>query len=159
MIAFLIDILGIHDVEQGLDEAARMGREAAEEAAAEGESSDDLGGVSPPDSPIPSVVAFNLDEEFFAIASSRGKQTIDFVELQLLLVDLDSPKRFIYFIGLVDIFTYYGVKKRTASAAKGIKYGSDAENISTVKPDQVTYFIVTIKHRFLVCQTSTWICQ
>src|SRR4051812_36108043 len=101
-----------------------MGREAAEESGVtEGESGDDLGGVSPPDSPIPSVVAFNLDEEFFAIASSR-----------------ESPKRYVYFIGLVDIFTYYGVKKRTASAAKGIKYGSDADNISTVKPDQVNSF-------------------
>ncbi len=40
-----------------------------------------------------------------------------------------------YFIGLVDILTYYGVKKKTASAAKTVKYGSEAE-ISTVKPDQ-----------------------
>jgi 1-phosphatidylinositol-5-phosphate 4-kinase len=37
---------------------------------------------------------------------------------------------------LVDILTYYGVKKRTASAAKSVKYGAEAENISTVKPEQ-----------------------
>lgn len=45
-------VLGIHDVEVGLEEAARLGREAAEEG--EGELSDDLGlgGVSPPDSPM-----------------------------------------------------------------------------------------------------------
>lgn len=126
--------LGIHDVEIGLEEAARQGREAAEE---EGESGDDLlgGGLSPPDSPIPSLVAFNLDQEFFAISSSESKPKI-----AIFYIDLDSPKKYIYFIGLVDILTYYGVKKRTASAAKSVKYGSDAENISTVKPDQVRIF-------------------
>lgn len=38
-------------------------------------------------------------------------------------------------MALVDILTHYGVKKRTAQAAKTVKHGAGAE-ISTVKPDQ-----------------------
>lgn len=38
-------------------------------------------------------------------------------------------------MALIDILTHYGVKKRTAQAAKTVKHGSGAE-ISTVKPDQ-----------------------
>jgi 1-phosphatidylinositol-5-phosphate 4-kinase len=116
-----------------LDEIARH----EQEAEAEGESGDDLG-PSPPDSPVPSVATFNLDEEFFAIASSDGSffsfKTRNDQSFS------DSPKKYIYFVGLVDILTYYGVKKRTASAAKSVKYGAEAENISTVKPDQVSFY-------------------
>lgn len=56
---------------------------------------------------------------------------------------LEYPLKLVYFIGLVDILTYYGVKKRTATAAKTVKYGSEAENISTVRPEQV-YMIRTV---------------
>jgi len=45
------------------------------------------------------------------------------------------PRNEIYFLALVDILTHYGVKKRTAQAAKTVKHGAGAE-ISTVRPDQ-----------------------
>ncbi|KAI6235150.1 Phosphatidylinositol 5-phosphate 4-kinase type-2 alpha [Aphelenchoides besseyi] len=122
-------LVGIHDVDVGLEEAVKMDREADE---AEVESGDDLG-PSPPDSPIPSVATFNLDDEFFAISSSD-----------------ESPKKYIYFVGLVDILTYYGVKKRTASAAKSVKYGAEAENISTVKPDQYARRLLEFVNRNVV---------
>ena len=47
----------------------------------------------------------------------------------------DCEKQEVYFIGLIDILTHYGMKKRTAQAAKTVKHGAGAE-ISTVKPDQ-----------------------
>jgi len=47
----------------------------------------------------------------------------------------DGPKKEIYFMALIDILTRYGMKKRTAKAAKSMKHGAGAE-ISTVHPEQ-----------------------
>lgn len=46
-----------------------------------------------------------------------------------------APKKEIYFLALVDVLTHYGMKKRTAQAAKAVKHGTNAE-ISTVHPEQ-----------------------
>lgn len=46
-----------------------------------------------------------------------------------------SQKQEIYFMALIDVLTKYGMKKRTAQAAKTVKHGAGAE-ISTVRPDQ-----------------------
>ncbi|CAB3402208.1 unnamed protein product [Caenorhabditis bovis] len=126
--------MSIHDCERAAIEAANKPAEQNSE-----ESSDELA-PTPPDSPIPSTGgAFpgvsggpDLDDEFYAIASRP-----------------DSEKNLIYFIGLVDILTYYGIKKRGATAAKTVKYGSDAENISTVKPDQYAKRLVEFVTRAL----------
>jgi len=50
-------------------------------------------------------------------------------------VFIESPQVEVYFLAIIDILTRYGVKKRTANAAKTVKYGAGAE-ISTVEPDQ-----------------------
>jgi 1-phosphatidylinositol-5-phosphate 4-kinase len=47
-----------------------------------------------------------------------------------------SQRREIYFLGIVDILTHYGVKKQAAKVAKTVKYGSSADGISTVDPEQ-----------------------
>ncbi|VDN55209.1 unnamed protein product [Dracunculus medinensis] len=131
-------LVGIHDIDRAEAEAEAANQSVPEQS--EGELSDDLV-PTPPDSPLPSTGAFapmlpgrpDLDDEFFAIASNPT-----------------SGKRLIYFIGLVDILTYYGVKKRTASAAKAVKYGSEAENISTVKPDQYARRLVEFVTRAVI---------
>lgn len=51
----------------------------------------------------------------------------------LVLIDAERPE--FYYMALIDILTHYGMKKRTANAAKQVKHGSGAE-ISTVKPEQ-----------------------
>jgi len=84
------------------------------------------GELTPPDSPVVIEQApfFNgeLDQslEFYATKCSEVCQ---------------PPRNEIYFLAIVDILTHYGVKKRTAQAAKTVKHGAGAE-ISTVKPDQ-----------------------
>ena len=53
----------------------------------------------------------------------------------LLCFISECPRSEIYFMALIDILTHYGMKKRTAQAAKTMKHGAGAE-ISTVRPDQ-----------------------
>ena len=55
----------------------------------------------------------------------------------------------IYFVALVDILTRYGVKKRTAQAAKSVKHGVGAE-ISTVKPEQYARRFIEFVEKFIV---------
>lgn len=53
----------------------------------------------------------------------------------IIFIYTGSTRREIYFMGLVDILTSYGLRKKTAQAAKSVKHGVAAE-ISTVHPDQ-----------------------
>jgi len=55
------------------------------------------------------------DPEFFAVHSCHEK------------------RREIYYIGIIDVLSYYGTTKKAAHAAKTVKHGAGAE-ISTVKP-------------------------
>ena len=51
------------------------------------------------------------------------------------LPSVGTAKKEVYFMGMIDILTHYGLKKRSANVAKTVKYGADQE-ISTVKPEQ-----------------------
>lgn len=60
----------------------------------------------------------------------------------------DAPKKEIYFLALVDVLTHYGVKKRTAQAAKTVKHGAGAE-ISTVHPEQYAKRLVDFISKYM----------
>ncbi|CAD5120327.1 DgyrCDS8902 [Dimorphilus gyrociliatus] len=120
-------LLGIHDIEK-----AEIERETREREAEEGEdecfsSEEDCLGAhtnTPPESPIsPGRLQYSesvenpLQDDIYGIqCAGEGKKEI-------------------YFLALIDILTHYGMKKRTAQAAKAVKHGANAE-ISTVKPEQ-----------------------
>jgi len=119
-------LLGVHDTKLALEEE----RETDEEE--EDDEEYDSGGsgvaLTPPDSPGSdrrplgnkcSVAEGRIDPErdIYAIPSQGNEANQE-----------------IYFLSLVDILTHYGMKKKTAKAAKTVKYGSSVEGISTVDP-------------------------
>jgi len=122
-------LLGIHDTQQALDD-----EETQDELDEEDEEYDSGGSgvaMTPPDSPgtgrrlikKDSVVEGLIDPErdIYAIPS-QGLE--------------GGPHKEIYFLSIIDILTHYGVKKKTAKAAKTVKYGSSVDGISTAEPDQ-----------------------
>lgn len=46
-----------------------------------------------------------------------------------------APRRELYSLGIIDILTNYGMKKKSAHVAKTKLSGSDADGISTVRPE------------------------
>jgi 1-phosphatidylinositol-5-phosphate 4-kinase len=130
--------LGIHDCERS--ELDAQEKEKVEHSDGEGsgengpgseEDEDSAGsgvggaGPTPPDSPqaLREDMPLNGDglnptRDIYATPSSES-----------------APKKEVYFLALVDVLTHYGMKKRTAQAAKAVKHGTNAE-ISAVHPEQ-----------------------
>lgn len=118
-------LLGMHDCEMAeQEEQVKEVEEEEEETAGENDDNESQGSGAhntPPDSPIAGRERNGeIDPriDIYAIPSREG-----------------AVNKEIYFMGLVDVLTNYGIKKRTAQAAKTVKHGAGAE-ISTVHPDQ-----------------------
>jgi 1-phosphatidylinositol-5-phosphate 4-kinase len=121
--------LGIHDCEKAEQEERDAPRneeegEIVEEEEDEASLKSGEGGMTPPDSPQTGRERFYRDGEIDPL-----------VDIYAIPSTSASPRKEIYFMGLVDILTNYGIKKRTAQAAKTVKHGTGAE-ISTVHPEQ-----------------------
>lgn len=123
-------IVGIHDpdrTETDVVDAHNIDTdEGSEDENGLDEDNVDMGGLAPtpPDSPQPNnVPAFS------------GDMDPNIERFGIKGVEIDGgPKREIYFMALIDILTKYGMKKRTAQAAKTMKHGTGAD-ISTVHPE------------------------
>ena len=72
----------------------------------------------------------------FMLRSAEGKVAPLLEGHSLLSLSLvASARRELYSMGLIDILTYYGMKKKSAHVAKTKLSGSDADGISTVRPE------------------------
>jgi len=122
-------LLGVHNIDANDED---LPDEDGEEAEGDLDEEYDSGGsgvaLTPPDSPSPGnregvgpngVAKIDPEKDIYAIPSRSS-----------------SARREIYFLGLVDILTHYGMKKQAAKVAKSVKYGSSVDGISTVEPDQ-----------------------
>ncbi|XP_038044828.1 phosphatidylinositol 5-phosphate 4-kinase type-2 beta-like [Patiria miniata] len=116
-------LVGIHDRDRfETEQKADHNEENGEE-----DDSGSGGALTPPDSPGPigrqqllssGEYEFDSGQDVYAIPCEEG-----------------APKNEVYFLGLIDILTHWGAKKKAAQAAKTVKHGAGAE-ISTVRPEQ-----------------------
>ena len=123
-------LLGVHNIDANDEDL--QNEEDGEDPEGDLDEEYDSGGsgvaLTPPDSPSPGnregagpngVAKIDPEKDIYAIPSRSS-----------------SARREIYFLGLVDILTHYGMKKQAAKVAKSVKYGSSVDGISTVEPDQ-----------------------
>jgi hypothetical protein len=69
----------------------------------------------------------------FGVQPKVKQRDVSFVDEHFAI--LASPRRELYSLGLIDILTFYGMKKKSAHVAKTKISGSDADGISTVPPE------------------------
>ncbi|KAH9408685.1 PREDICTED: phosphatidylinositol 5-phosphate 4-kinase type-2 alpha-like [Rhagoletis zephyria] len=132
--------VAIHDCEKAEQEALQerekrllsQGSAEDEEAESSGDGNEPLNSLpSPPDSPERRQKLSESENHLYSSENAIDPSR----DIYAVISTKECPRREIYFIGIVDILTQFGLRKRTALAAKTVKHGPTAE-ISTVHPEQ-----------------------
>ncbi|XP_055077840.1 phosphatidylinositol 5-phosphate 4-kinase type-2 gamma-like isoform X2 [Periophthalmus magnuspinnatus] len=118
-------LLGIHDIERAERE------ETVEEEEESEEEEEDEENAPVQYSSSPEGIAGYMNS-FKPLGPGEFDPYVDVYAIQSAV---DSPRREVYFMGLIDVLTQYDTKKKAAHAAKAVKHGAAAE-ISTVNPEQ-----------------------
>ncbi|KAK3717531.1 hypothetical protein QZH41_013791, partial [Actinostola sp. cb2023] len=123
-------LLGIHDcdlAEAGDDEDEGVGDESRCESNEESDPDSPQEGelsTSPPDTPPATD-----EERFRTLSVGSDYEEKDETDFIFSVHSAEGMKREIYFMGIIDVLTYYGAGKKAAHAAKTVKHG-----LSSSKP-------------------------
>ncbi|KAJ0023672.1 hypothetical protein NQD34_003571 [Periophthalmus magnuspinnatus] len=106
-------LLGIHDIERAERE------ETVEEEEESEEEEEDEENAPVQYSSSPEGIAGYMNS-FKPLGPGEFDPYVDVYAIQSAV---DSPRREVYFMGLIDVLTQYDTKKKAAHAAKAVKHG------------------------------------
>lgn len=132
-------LLGIHDLDQAVEDVMEAVEDEDEDAEYDSAGSGGGHALTPPDSPGTARSRFSEQRAHFRRGNSIVNGCIN-PEKDIYAIPsrpgAEGSGRNVFFLSIVDVLTHYGVKKAAAKAAKTVKYGSGVEGISTVEPEQ-----------------------
>lgn len=129
-------LIGIHDLNDVGDDEEDVHEGEHEDEEYDSAGSGGASALTPPDSP--DSPRSNHQRHILRRANSTVKGIID-SERDIYAIpsrDSNNEASCVYFLSIVDVLTYYGIKKVAAKAAKTMKYGSEVDGISTMEPEQ-----------------------